>query len=330
MVSSRAGARPITARPLTAGRPITSTGLVAPKSSRGRTGLRRQIQDKSYWIGVLKAKMAELANEISTLTKESETMSQNESRMGIWQKNAEGLAKDLAMLSQELAVLNEYNDRLRVGENGDELRDEIQEIREDNEQLSIKLEQTYEERKNKEQHIRSAEAEILHLQENWENIRRQFTHEQAQTLNELEAENRSLAVKCEQMESTIQSWMQKKQQHESVTHSGSDAFLRKEILQGLERLRDLEKQRDELSDQNASGDERGRLLAQVKRDNKEISAMESKIVDYTSELENIRSELEAYEDSEATEKYRELKTKGINVFFSNSGCSVRRHAAHKA
>lgn len=133
-MSSRAGARPVTAaRPITGARPITSTGLVAPKSSRGRTGLRRQVQDKTYWIGVLKAKMTELANEIAMLTKECDTMSQNEARMGNWQKKAETLAKELGQMTFELTVLNEYKDRLRVGENGDELNDEIKELREDNE-----------------------------------------------------------------------------------------------------------------------------------------------------------------------------------------------------
>lgn len=160
--------------------------------------------------------------------------------------------------------------------------------------------------------IRSAEAEIEQLRENWQNVRRQFTGEQFAVLSELESQNRDLTITCEQLESNIQSWMQKKQQLEIIPgNSGSDAFLRKEILQALERLRDLEKQRDDILDESATGDERGRLLAQVKRDNKEISAIEAKLNTYNAELNNAKAELEAYEDTEATEKYRELKQKEL-------------------
>ena len=313
MMSSK-GARPITAaRPITGARPITTTGLMAPKSSRGRTGLRRQIQDKSYWVGVIKAKMSELNTEIATLSKECDTMSQDESRMGSWQKKAEGLARELATLSHELTVYNEFKDRLRVGETGEELKDEIDELKHENEQMVTKLEITYEDKKQKEEEIKSTERDIERMQDNWENLRKQFTPEQQNLHLELEVQNKELTMKCEQLENRIQQWLQKKSELENISHLGSDSFLRKEILQALERLRDLEKQRDDLIGETTSGDERGRLLAQVKRDNKEISTMEAQYTENTKEIEQIRSDLEAYEDTEATEKYRELKQKELTM-----------------
>ncbi|KAI1301164.1 Intraflagellar transport protein 74 -like protein [Halotydeus destructor] len=309
LMSSRAGNRPMTSvRPVTGIKPLTSTGLVAPKSSRGRTGLRRQVQDKTYWMGVIKAKMAELTSEINSLTKEHDALARDESRMGVYQKKAESLAKELTGMTSELTVLNEYKDRLRSGENGDDLKEEIGELKADNDELSSKLETMYEEKKRAEDLVKVREQEIESIKADWDNVRRQFSPEEMAEYTELERQNQELAAKCDAIEAKINKLSQKKSELENVQRSGNDAFLRKEILQSLERLQQLEKQRDDLVGESNT-DERSVLLAQVKRDNKEIVNYETRLADILKESEEVKSELDAYDDTDAAEKCRELKQK---------------------
>lgn len=89
ILSSRAGGRPITSRPLTSARPITTTGLTAPRTARGRSALKRQVQDKSYYVGLLRSKMSELNAEIAVIGKKCEAMSKEEAVSGIWKRKAE-------------------------------------------------------------------------------------------------------------------------------------------------------------------------------------------------------------------------------------------------
>jgi intraflagellar transport protein 74 len=310
ILSSRAGfQRPVTGRPLTSARPITTTGLIAPRTSRGKSGLRRQIQDKSYFMSLLRSKITELSAEIGTLGKECDLMAKEEARIGVYQKKAEGLAKELASMTQELAVYNEYNDRLRIREDEDEIKEDIKALKTQNEEYTEKLEISYEKKKKHEQLIVNHENELQKIHNNWINLKRQFTAEENETFDMLEKTNEKLSLECEQLESQISGWREKRNQIETNSEN-NDSLIKREILQAVAKLRDLEKQRNYLvSESNNSGDERGRLLAQVKRDNNEITAMEIKINSIKEEIQEIKNELESYEDVGATLKYKELKKK---------------------
>lgn len=310
ILSSRAGfQRPVTGRPLTSARPITTTGLIAPRTSRGKSGLRRQIQDKSYFMSLLRSKISELSTEIGTLGKECDVMAKEEARIGVHQKKAEGLAKELASMTQELAVYNEYNDRLRIREDENEIKEDIKALKTQNEEYTEKLEISYEKKKKLEELIANHENELQQIHNNWINLKREFTAEDNETFDVLEKTNEKLSLECEQLESQISGWREKRNQIETDSEN-NDSLIKREILQAVAKLRDLEKQRNYLvSQSNNSGDERGRLLAQVKRDNNEITAMEIKIDSIKEEIQQFKNELESYEDVGATLKYKELKKK---------------------
>ncbi|RWS11765.1 Spc7-like protein [Dinothrombium tinctorium] len=318
ILSSRAGRPMSSAVPMTASRPITSTGLVAPKTSRGRSALRRQVQDKSYWLGVLRAKMNELKSEITRLSKECENMRREESQIGAMQRKAETLAKELNNLSHELAVYNEFTDRMRSGESVDDVNEDINSLIAENEELSSRLEIAFEEKKKKEALVKNYEAEIKRIVSSWNNMRRLFSVEELENFESLEKENKELSAECDRLEREIIVWKEKKRKLEAINESSSDNFLRRELLQALVKLRSLEKQRNDLLNETNTEDERGRLLAQIKRDNHEIVKMEARIDELKSQMVNIKDEIEAFDDMDAIEKYKELKKKEetIEEFFS--------------
>ena len=309
ILSSRAGGRPMTSRPLTGtARPLTTTGLMAPKTSRGKSGLRRQIQDKSYFISLLRSKINELSAEIASLSKECESMTNEEARIGVYHRKAETLAKELANLTNELGIYNEFNDRLRLKEDENEIKEDIKSLKLQNDEYMEKLEISFEKKKKREELIANYENELKQIQNNWINLKRQFTPEDNKTFESLEKTNERLRLQCESLESEISVWREKRNKIE--VNSNSDSLIRREIMQSVARVRDLEKQRNHLVNENSnSGDERGRLLAQVKRDNNEISIMESRIASIKEQIQEINNELQSYEDVGAALKYKELKKK---------------------
>lgn len=61
-----------------------------------KASVRRQIQDKSYWMALLNAKMNELNQEIGRLNRATEQMKNNESKVTLMQAAATSLAKELS------------------------------------------------------------------------------------------------------------------------------------------------------------------------------------------------------------------------------------------
>lgn len=309
MASSRASARPITSRPTSSARPITSTGLIAPKSSRGKTGLKRQIQDKTYFIGLLRSKINQLNAEITKLTKECENLADRESRTTIYKRKAEELAKELAVLNRELGVYNEFNERLRTNQDENEIKEDIKELKLENNKQNQLLEINYENKKQLEEMIKREEEEMKRVQNDWNKLKDQMSPELKLKYDNLEKINQELNMQCEQLESEIAVWKEKKNKIETNADS-KDSLVRREIILAANKLSDLEKQRDDLlSDSNHKGDERGHLLAQVKRDNREISNMEMQIHEINKQIDDIKSDLEVYDDVNAMEKFKDMKKK---------------------
>ena len=284
-----------------------------PKTSRGKTAaLRRQVQDKSYWMTALKTKMNELVSEINVINRENNEMSQDESRMGSLKKKAEALAKELTGLSLELSVYNEFLDRTRIGDSVEEVKEDLEVIRSENEELQSRLEEGFEEKKKKEQMLNLKEKQLSKKRIDLERLLHSLSHDQAKVYSSLQDENVRLTNKAKQLEEEMKKLTERRKEQEASLASGSDdPFLRKEILQSLDHLNELEKQRDDLnrdvSSSSSSRDERGRLLAQVKRDNREVADLESRIRDIKVSLEEVKSELEGYEDMASIQKYREVK-----------------------
>ena len=100
----------------------------------------------------------------------------------------------------------------------------------------------------------------------------------------------------------------------------TDSILRKEVLHSLERLRQLENQHEELfgvpgENANNAEDERSRLLAQVKRDNRAINQLDQDRTSLENELNRLKLLDEEYTGDNLA-KFNEfnLQEKTINDF----------------
>lgn len=298
-------------RPMTSARPLTtSTGLEMPKTSRGKSAaLRRQVQDKSYWMSILKAKMSELASEINVIHQENERMSEDEGRMSSFKKKAEMMAKELAGFTLELSIYNEFQDRVKIGDSVEDVTEDLEAVRSENEDLQTRIDEGFEERKRQEHVLLFAEKDLSKKKSDLERLLHNLSHEQSRVYASLQDQSMQLTSRARSLEEQMKKLSEKRKEQEVSLASGSDPFLRREILQALDHLNGLEKQKDDLTRGPSTQDEKARLLAQVKRDNKEITEMESRIRDIKVTLEEVKNELDAYEDQESIDKFRDLRDK---------------------
>lgn len=116
-----------------------------------------------------------------------------------------------------------------------------------------------------------------------------------------------MTIDAGRLENEIMQLREKKSELEGSSGSSEDAAVRKELIKALDRVRELEKQKSDLIFDGSGGEERSKLLAQIKRDSQEISSLESQLISIEKSRESIQSTLLAFEDIETAEKFKELK-----------------------
>lgn len=135
--------------------------------------------------------------------------------------------------------------------------------------------------------------------------------------DKLDTINRQLTMDSDRLERQIMQLRMKKNDLESISDTNSDNLAaRRQLMKALDRVRELEKQKTDLvidSTTGGDGEEKSKLIAQVKRDNQEIAALHVQLSNIEKSRENIQSTLMAYEDLETAEKFAELKRKSLAI-----------------
>ncbi|KAH9420777.1 Intraflagellar transport protein 74 [Dermatophagoides pteronyssinus] len=301
-------ARPLTSRPLTsAHQNITNTGLIAPKSSRGKTALRRQIQDKSYFIGLLRMKINELNAENNSLLRECEIMTKEEARIGVYRQKAETFARELNDLTLELMTYNEFVDRTRIDDEMSAVKDDTNEIKHENEALIANLENDYAKLRDLENVIKRNDEKLKEVQKLISIVKNKFSETQIKEFDLMQTMNNELTKECHLLEQEISLWRMKKNEIEEKTVRDGN-IMKMELIKAITKLRNLEKQKNKLLNaEDSEENERKHLLAQVKRDNNYINSLTNQMEQLNTSLNQIKSEIEFYKDGDKLLKFSDLR-----------------------
>ena len=137
---------------------MTQQGLGGIKTAA--RGPRRQVEDKSYFIGLLRGKSNELSMEINKLTREIEQVNEDSASFVQYEKMAEKLA---AEIKEEQGVLGDYNtlvDKLNTDDDIGNVQMDLEELRSANEREERARDELFEERQRMEAAVRAAEVEL--------------------------------------------------------------------------------------------------------------------------------------------------------------------------
>ncbi|KAG1659677.1 Intraflagellar transport protein 74 [Nymphon striatum] len=298
-----------------ADRPISQQGLA--------TGIRtaskipnRQIQDKSYFMGLLRTKMTEIGNEINKLHKESTLMNEEHSSYTSHEKRAEEQAKELKSLNAELAEYNILVDKLSTDTEKEDVEMEYNDLHLQNEQESKNIDQLFVEKQDKELQILKLEKETeqeLHMADN---LVEAMSPDLKHKYSSLKNKNVSLHYEMEEMQQTVDEYKSRKSQLEDEM---SMSHMKQEAVSLYHKLREVEEKRHELlaeeQEKGTPAQEREKLLQQVKEDNQEITRIEKQISDIEEKINKMRDEITNIEQDldehhgERNQKYVELKKK---------------------
>ncbi|KAI0209160.1 intraflagellar transport 74 [Lamellibrachia satsuma] len=293
-------------------RPITREGLTM-KTGMFR-GPQRQVQDKTYFLGLLRGKINELNAEIVRLRKEVDTITEDQSSYLSYEKRAESLASEIRDLQGELADYNTLVDKLNTDESINDIRMDCSEMKVQNDRESKSLDTLFEAKKEKEGLIRQCEVELQQEKSMTDTLVEHMDASMRQKYLQLKDTNEHL---LRQLENGQQQLDQLNVKKEMLEEDLAVSPVKQEAVRLYEQLHELEEKRDQLLEETQSRgtpqQEREKLLKQVKEDNSEMASMEKQVKMLTDRIAGISDEIRQLDigieenQGERNQKYKDLK-----------------------
>ncbi|XP_042907610.1 intraflagellar transport protein 74 homolog [Parasteatoda tepidariorum] len=316
-------------------RPMSQQGLVTPRT--GVRTLRRQVQDKSYFMGLLRSKVNELSTEINRLNKELDLLTKEQSTYLTYEKRAEGQALELKSFQGQLADYNLLVDKLNTDAEMADVQQEYKELKMQNETEAQAIDSLFEQRQEREAQLAQLESEITQERYVAENLTSTMSPELRKEYNELKKTDNDLQRSLEKLQQDLDLLISQKM---SLEEELSLSQIKQEALALYNKLREVEEKRDALlleeKSKGTPAQERENLVQQVKEHNTEITSIERQLAEIRelisrgkNELEQIDQELEDNQ-GERISKYRELKKREetmdsfLSTFDENQTTSIEK------
>ncbi|XP_064626077.1 intraflagellar transport protein 74 homolog isoform X2 [Lineus longissimus] len=296
-----------------ADRPITQQGLSGMKTAAGKAG-KRQVQDKTYYLGQLRSKITELNAEIGKLRREIDEGEEENNSFLQYEKTAEVLANELKSLQGELGDYNTLVDKLNTDEDIQDVQMDLEELKAQNERDAKNIDHLFGQKQEKENVILQLERELDQERRMADNLVTNMNPEMRQRYMNLKDMNVHLLRQLESGQQELDALNTKK---DNLEEELSMSQIKQEAVRLYDQLYELEMKRDQLIDEASSkgspAEEREKLLKQVKEDNQEIASMERQANDIREKLAAVQEEIRQLDmdieesQGERNQKYRELK-----------------------
>merc|ERR1719413_305712 len=129
----------------------------------GGVGPKRQIYDKTYYMGELRTRRQELQDEITMLSKEINDIQQENKLYNSLEKRYEALVKTVRNLEGDLADHNLATDKQRTDTRPEEVHHMFQIMRHQNDQQRSEVDQIFLEKRSHEDEISRMDQEIASI-----------------------------------------------------------------------------------------------------------------------------------------------------------------------
>ncbi|XP_064604644.1 intraflagellar transport protein 74 homolog, partial [Liolophura sinensis] len=292
-------------------RPMTQQGLGGMKTAaKGQ----RQVQDRSYFLGLIRAKITELNTEVAKLAKEVETANEENSSYLSYEKRAEKLAAEIRDYQGELGDYNTLVDKLNTDEDIQDVEFDYNELKSQNDRESQKIEELFDIKQSKDVQIKQLETELDQEKRMADNLVNDMEPEMRQKYFHLKDTNEHL---LKQLESGQQELDTLNTKLDNLQEELSMSQVKQEAVRLYEQVHELEVKRDSLLEEAQSrGDpaqEREKLLKQVKEDNQEIASMDRQANEFREKTSQVQEDIRQLDmdieenQGERNLKYKELK-----------------------
>lgn len=273
------------------GRPMTTQGVSGMKT--GATGPKRQIYDKTYWMGELRKKCKELEEEVLNLNKEINEIQQDNVLYTSLEKRYDTLVKTVRSLEGDLADHNLATDKQRTDTRPEEVNHTYMIMKQQNDDQRSEVDQIFLEKKRNEEAIDKMKAEIISMARAAEERLNELHPDQRQEYETLREENHRNIGNLADARDELEEISGRLNSFEGRLRSDT-LRTRHHQLQGVqkdvsERLGGLEEEMRHCS--MSITEQRDILLAKVKADNAEIVQAEKRNQELKVESEKLRAQI---------------------------------------
>ncbi|XP_015752644.1 PREDICTED: intraflagellar transport protein 74 homolog [Acropora digitifera] len=301
--------------------PPSCTGMRMPPGTgmvpgTARPGSRAGELTGDFCLCIFRAKITDLATEISKLQKEIESFNQENATFLTYEKRAEGLASEIKELQGQLADYNTLLDKINTDTEMDDIIQDYDTLKVQNEREQNSIDELFTQRRDKENQIKQLELELDQERRMAESLVEDMPPDQKAKYAKLKTINNSLKSDLEQKQQELDALTTRIQNLEEEVSSSS---VKQEAVTLYEKLNELEEKKQSLIDEmekenkGTPAEERERLLKQVKEDNQEIASMERKTSELREKIEAVNGEIQQVDmdleehQGERNVKYKELK-----------------------
>ncbi|GFN79127.1 intraflagellar transport protein 74 homolog [Plakobranchus ocellatus] len=292
-------------------RPVTQQGLGGMKTA-AKGG--RLVQDKSYYLGLVRSKINELHSENARLNKDIENASDENSSFLTYEKRAEALASEIRDLQGELGDYNTLVDKLTTDEDIHDVEFDCENLKTENDRNAKRMEDGFEMKKQREDQIQMLETELDQEKRMADSLVNDMDPNLRQRYLQLKDMNEH-ALK--QLEIGRQELDMCNSKIENLQEELSLSQVKQEAVRLYDQLHELEVKRDSLLEEAKSkgspAEERESLLKQVKEDNQEIASMERQTREIQEKIDQLQEDIQQLDldieenQGERNQKYKELK-----------------------
>ncbi|CAF1050333.1 unnamed protein product [Adineta steineri] len=242
---------------------------------------RDELQDRTYFLHIIRAKISEVKLEIQRLQHEIESLTENKRQYVVLNKTAEDLSEKVKNLQNDLedynmARMNSFCDVTKV-------KKEIQDLNAHNQQVESCIEQMYLEKQRKEEQIQRLEYELTNDKQKLDTCRTNLDYNQIKTTSDqLQYERNSMENEISILDNRM------KQMREQMLST----VTQQEALSLIEQISELEIKYYQLinDNQNLSTTEEAceKLTNQMNEDNQELIFLEQQIMELCKHNENLK------------------------------------------
>ncbi|CAM9723209.1 unnamed protein product [Ascophyllum nodosum] len=298
-----------------ADRPVTQQGMSGMKVSGG--GMGRQVQDGSYFIGVLRGKMNDTRAEIGRLRAEIEQHEKDVSQQTHLERMYDTRLQDVKMLEGDLADYNLAVDKARTTADPGEVAKYLHDLEDHNRRDAVALDEIFLSKQQYERENQQVEAEM-------EAVHRQMEEK----INSLEPakldEYRVLLQRNHELESEVISKQEEVEklsarigEHEARAQ-GEGAALRGEYQMAEKAVGALRRERERLLEdldisKMSPKEARERLLSKAKADQERFKQLEARSAETKVDLERMKQRLEDLDSDMKTDSKEEVSQNKLEV-----------------
>ncbi|CAJ0601721.1 unnamed protein product [Cylicocyclus nassatus] len=308
-VGSAGGDRPATgmARPPTGLnptiRPVTQQGLSGGRAvSRLGTGSMRQVHDKSYYIGLIRAKMNQLTAEIGRLEEVYQKGLRDRMELDAYEERAKQSALELKEMQGKLIDYNVIIDNMHTNRDVSDFEAEVRRAKENADEVETTVKELFNERQAREREAAEIAMEIDEQKRLNQAVLAGMDPGIRQHYDECKEKSESLRAEVDEIQDEVNRLNEQIDQYEMEL---GNSPLKKKAVQLQQNLMELEKKRSALLIEKEAKEtpqqKKQKLIEQMRASNEDIEKMEKQLLKINEQINIAHEELREF-DSSANEK----------------------------